>query len=117
MVAEARALLARLNLAAVGLSPELSRTYDGMVAHYCMSNSPEVNRLRQQGLGYGDTAFLLMAGHGAGGRLTGEQSLVRNQSIVDGLQARQVSFDAPVVLLKFLLGAMEREAAALDAAS
>jgi predicted Zn-dependent protease len=113
MVAEARALLARLNLAALGTSPEVRNTYDGMVAYYCMTNGPEVTRLRSQGLGYGDAAFVLMASHGNQAKPEDLRSLVESQAIVDGLQARQMNFDAPVVLLKFLLGAMEREAAAL----
>lgn len=111
-VAEARLLLAKLNLAALGASPEVRVAYDGLVAHYCGARPRQVETLRAQGLGYGDAAFLLSAARGLRtevGQLTG---IVGTNEVISGLQGRGASFDGPVLLLRFLANSLEDEAQA-----
>lgn len=111
--AEARALLAKLNLAALGASPELREMYDGMTAHYCHVSPREVAALRRQGLGFGDAAFVLIA---ARTRSVPPDSLaglaLGPDSLIDGLRRQGFVMNGPVALLRFLSYAMDRETAA-----
>jgi len=113
VTAEARALLAKLNLAAFGASPEVREMYDGMTAYYCHTSPHEVAALRQQGVGYGDAAFLLVA---AGTRGVPSTSLLplaqQPDSLIDALRSQGFVMTGPVALLRFLGNAMDREVAA-----
>jgi predicted Zn-dependent protease len=111
--AEARALLAKLNLAAFGASPEVRDMYDGMTAYYCHTSPREVAALRQQGVGYGDAAFLLVA---AGTRGVAPSSLLplaqQPGSLIDALRGQGFVMTGPVALLRFLSNALDREVTA-----
>ncbi|MCE5238269.1 M48 family metalloprotease [bacterium] len=111
--AEARALLAKLNLAAFGASPELRATYDGMTAYYCHVSPREVAALREQGLGFGDASFLLIA---AGTRDVAPSTLLplaqSPDSLIDSLRGQGLAMAGPVALLRFLSNAIDREVAA-----
>lgn len=110
MMAEARTLLAKLNLMALGASPTVREAYDGMVAHYCGARPAEVRALRTKGLGFGDAAFVLSSAQS--NRVSTDTYLgaVQSNELVTGLQQAGVSFDGPVVLLRFLVKALEDEA-------
>lgn len=112
LLAESRALLAKLNLAALGASPDVRQVYDGMVAHYCNVLPAEVSSLRGQGLGYGDAAFMLIA---ARSQKTAPESyvpMISGNGLIEGLRVQGVSFEGPVALLRFLNNSIEREVAA-----
>lgn len=107
--AEARALLARLNLAALGASPELREVYDGMTAYYCHVSPREVKALRDQGLGFGDAAFLLVAARTREVPPATFLGWVRADRVIDGMRGEGFNMQGPVALLRFLSGAIDRE--------
>jgi tetratricopeptide (TPR) repeat protein len=109
--AEARALLARLNLAALGASPEQRAVYDGMTAYYCHVSPREVKALRDQGLGFGDAAFLLIAARTRGVPAASYLSWVKQDRVIDGMRGEGFDMQGPVALLRFLSGAVDRETA------
>lgn len=112
LMAESRAILAKLNLAALGASPSVREVYDGMVAHYCNVQPSEVNKLRGQGLGYGDAAFALMAARSQNAVPASYVPMVSGNGLIEGLRGQGVSLEGPVALLRFLSNGIEREAAA-----
>ena len=112
-VAESRALLAKMNLAALGATPEIRRVYSGMIAYYCNSTPQQVESLREKGLGLGDAAFVLMAARSTKAPVTSYVSAVgTDTSVIEGLTDRGFSVQGPLPLLRFLSYAMDREATA-----
>lgn len=112
VTAEARALLARLNLAALGAGPEVRDAYDGMVAYYCGAEPAEVRALREERLGYGDIAFMLSGARANRTDPDAYMNAVANNELIGGLSSQGVALDGPVLLLRLLANAMDREAAA-----
>lgn len=110
--AEARALLAKLNLAALGASPEMRDAYDGMTAYYCHVSPREVAALRKRGLGFGDAAFVLIAARTREVPPDTFQNLVHSNRVIDGLRKQGFLMLGPVSLLRFLNNAVDREAEA-----
>lgn len=110
--AEARGLLAKLNLAALGASPEQREAYDGMTAYYCHVSPREVTALRQKGLGFGDAAFILVAARTREVAPDNFQNLVQSNRVIDGLRKEGFLMLGPVSLLRFLSSAIDREAEA-----
>jgi predicted Zn-dependent protease len=113
-MAESRALLAKLNLMALGASPGIRRVYDGMVAYYCNATPAQVSELRAQGMGFGDAAFVLMAAHSKRAPASSYAGIVNDNKVIEGLRDQGFNFQGPVALLKFLDKAMEREAQARE---
>lgn len=111
-MAESRALLAKLNLAALGATPETRRVYDGMVAYYCNTTPQQVADLRGNGLGFGDAAFVLMAARSTQAPSSSYLSIVNNNTVIEGLKDHGFNFQGPLPLLRFLSLAMDREVAA-----
>lgn len=111
-MAESRALLAKLNLAALGAPPEVRRVYDGMVAYYCNTTPQQVADLRQKGLGFGDAAFVLMAARSTQAPAASYLSVVNDNAVIEGLKDHGFNFQGPLPLLRFLSNAMDREATA-----
>lgn len=106
--AEARALVARINLAALGLSPEMRQTFDGLVAYYTLSRPEQVAALRKLGFGHGDAAFALAAAHSTG--IPAEASVSElDGSLIDSLTSRGAKLQGALVLLRYLANSMERE--------
>ncbi|MEN6546442.1 MAG: M48 family metalloprotease [Armatimonadia bacterium] len=112
LLAESRALLAKLNLAALGASPSVREVYDGMVAHYCNVKPGEVNSLRGQGLGYGDAAFVLIASRAQRTAPASYVPMISGSGLIESLRGQGVSLEGPVALLRFLSNSIEREVAA-----
>jgi predicted Zn-dependent protease len=110
--AEARGLLAKLNLSALGASSAVRQAYDGMVAHYCGVQPQSVRALREQGLGFGDAAFVLSAAQANRVDASSYLTAVKSNQVVDGLSGQGVTFEGPVLLLRFLVNAVDEEAAA-----
>lgn len=108
-MAESRALLAKLNLAALGATPEVRRVYDGMVAYYCNATPEQVASLRQKGLGFGDAAFVLMAARSAQAPASSYLGVVNDNAVIEGLKDHGFNFQGPLPLLRFLSSAMDRE--------
>lgn len=113
-MAESRALLAKLNLMALGASPEIRRVYDGMVGYYCNATPTQVSELRAQGMGFGDAAFVLMAARSKKAPASSYVGIVNDNKVIEGLRDQGFNFQGPVALLKFLDHAMTREAAARE---
>lgn len=111
-IAEARALLAKLNLAALGASPTVREAYDGMIAHYCSVTPVEVTTLRNKGLGFGDAAFVLMAARVSKAAPQDYLSVLSSDQIIEGLRSQGFSFGGPLSLLRFLSNAIDQEVAA-----
>lgn len=112
LLAESRAILAKLNLAALGASPSVREVYDGMVAHYCNVQPSEVSKLRGQGLGYGDAAFALIASRSQNTAPASYVPMVSGSGLIESLRGQGVSLEGPVALLRFLSNGIEREVAA-----
>lgn len=108
-MAEARALLARINIAALGANPDLREVFDGIVAHYTLTRPEQVRELREQGFGHGDAAFALAGAKTTGHPAAGYLPTLENHSLIDTLKNNGVNIDGPIVLLKYLANAMERE--------
>ncbi|NPV47247.1 MAG: M48 family metalloprotease [Armatimonadetes bacterium] len=112
VTAEARALLARLNLAALGAGPAVRDSYDGMVAYYCGTEPSVVRSLREQRLGFGDIAFMLSGARANRTEPSAYMNAVAGNELIDGLTSQGVALDGPVLLLRLLANALEQEAAA-----
>jgi len=108
-IAESRALLAKLNLATLGASPEIRQNYAGLVAYYCDAVPDSVTKLRAQGLGLGDAAFVLMAAHSQRAPVSGYVGVVSSNRVIDGLRQQGYHFQGPLALLRFLTNAVDRE--------
>lgn len=115
MVAESRALLAKLNLAALGASPEIRQVYDGMIAYYCQSTPQQVADLRTQGMGLGDAAFVLMASHSTQAPPASYLGIINSNEVIEGLRNNGFNFQGPLPLLRFLSNAIDRETTARGA--
>ncbi len=108
--AKLRALLARMNTAAVGASPELRESLDGMVAHFVLETPRSVRQLRTQGLGYGDAALLIAASRSVKSSPSQlARSAKRAKSMVDHVESIGGRSDAALVLMKYLANALEYE--------
>lgn len=107
--AEARALLARINLAVLGQRPEMRQVADGMVAHYTLSRPEQVAKLRELGFGHGDAAFALAASKVTGADATSYISTPPASSLISSLQTEGVRMDGATVLLRYLANALEHE--------
>ncbi len=107
--AEARALLARINVAALGLQPEMRQAFDGLVAHYVLTRPEQVTELRELGFGHGDAAFALAAARSAGAAQETYTSTLANYSLINTLTKQGVKLEGGIVLLRYLANAMERE--------
>lgn len=114
--AEARALLARLNLAPLGQRPEMRQAFDGLVAYYTMSRPEQATALRQVGFGHGDAAFALAATHSTGTAAENYASAL-DDSLVSTLLNRGAKLQGALVLLRYLANSMEREAQLAEAAN
>ncbi len=109
--AEARALLARINIAALGTRPELRDVFDGMVAHYTLTRPEDVAALRELGMGHGDAAFALVASRTSGVDPAAYASTLADFSTIDTMNNQGVSLEGPIVILRYLANAMEKELA------
>jgi TPR repeat protein len=107
--AEARALLARLNIAGLGISADMRNAFDGMVAHYTMSRADEVARLRARGMGHGDAAFALAASKTTGRDPASYATTLADHSMIDAISGQGVRLGGPIILLRYLANAMEKE--------
>lgn len=110
ITAEARALLARLNLSALGAGPAVRDAYDGMVAYYCGTEPSVVHSLREQRLGFGDIAFMLSGARANRTEPTAYMNAVAGNELIDGLTSQGVTLEGPVLLLRLLANALEQEA-------
>lgn len=108
-LAESRALLARINIAALGANPKLREVFDGLVAHYTLCRPEEVAELREQGFGHGDAAFALAASKSTGRAAASYLTELQNNSLIDTLQQSNVDLNGPIILLRYMANAMERE--------
>lgn len=105
-----RTLVARMNTAAIGASPEMRANLDGLVAHYTLQRPRVVRELRGEGWGYGDAALLLAASKGARAEPTHLATPgPRASSIVDQVNAAGARTEGALVLLKYLSNALEHE--------
>ncbi len=107
--AEARALLARINVAALGLRPEIRQAFDGLVAHYVLTRPEQVTQLRELGFGHGDAAFALATARSTGAAPAVYASTLPNYSLINTLTKQGVKLEGAIVLLRYLANAMERE--------
>ena len=114
--AEARALLARINVAALGLRPEIRQAFDGLVAHYVLTRPEQVTELRQLGFGHGDAAFALAAARSVDVAPEAYSATLSSSSLIDTLANQGVKLDGAIVLLDYLANAMEREVELAQAA-
>ncbi len=107
--AEARALLARINIAGLGINAEMRDAFDGMVAHYTMSRPEDVAKLRAKGMGHGDAAFALAASKATGLDPASYTTTLTDHSMIDAIAGQGVKLGGPIVLLRYLANAMEKE--------
>ena len=107
--AEARALLARVNIAALGLRPEMRPVFDGMVSHYTLSRSEQVTALRKLGFGHGDAAFALCASRSTQRAPETYGEKLAGYSLINSLNKEGVKLGGAIVLLRYLANAMEKE--------
>ena len=107
--AEARALLARVNIAALGLRPEMRQVFDGMVSHYTLSRPEQVTSLRKAGFGHGDAAFALCASRSTQLAPETYAEKMATYSLINSLNKEGVKLDGAIVLMRYLANAMEKE--------
>jgi Zn-dependent protease with chaperone function len=110
--ARARTLLAQIDVATAGATPQETHVYDGLVAYYMRSDPDAVAKLREKGYGYGDIALALahskrdaeespeyIAEHGRG----------MSQSLVDYMKEQKASLRNANIFLTFLANAIEKQ--------
>ncbi|MBP8953041.1 MAG: M48 family metalloprotease [Armatimonadetes bacterium] len=105
-----RALVARINTAAVGAPANVRENLDGLVAHVMLDQPRAVRQMRVQGLGYGDVALLVAASHKKPqepGALVA--SALRASSMVDHVSNIGAQSDGALYLMKYLANALEYE--------
>jgi predicted Zn-dependent protease len=107
--AEIRELTARINLAGLGQSPEVRKSFDGLVAYYTLSRPQQVSALRDLGYGHGDAAVALAATHSTGLPANSYSSAL-DDSLVTALTKGGARLQGAMVLLRYLANSMEREA-------
>lgn len=107
-----RALVARLNTAAVGAAPELHDNLDGLVAHYTLKRPRDVRALRSENIGYGDAALILAASRSMTTEPARLASLAATgSSLVDQVSSAGARTSGALLLLKYLATALEYETA------
>ncbi len=107
--AEARALLARVNIAALGLRPEMREVFDGMVSHYTLSRPEQVTALRNAGFGHGDAAFALCASKSTQSAPETYAENLPTYSLINNITKQGVKLGGATVLMRYLANAMEKE--------
>lgn len=110
--ASTRALVARINSAAIGVSSAARGNLDGMVAHYLLSTPRQVRQVRGKGLGYGDAALIMAASMVA--KTSPEQmasSVPAARSVVDHIDSIGARSDGAMIMMKYLADAMDYETA------
>ncbi len=107
-----RSLVARINLAAIGASPQTRQCLDGLVAHYVLRAPKQVKEARDRGMGYGEAAVFLA---GMRSSRTDEEQMSQvalgGRSVVDQMAAAGLSAEHSLILLRFLADAVEYETA------
>lgn len=105
-----RALVARINTAAIGTSAQTRENLDGLVAHFTLRPPRDVAQLRASGLGYGDAALVLATVKGTN---TKPEELTSagygTLSMVDQVTAAGARTDGAQIIMKYLAHALEYE--------
>lgn len=110
--ARLRTLVARLNLIGMKAPATQMPGLDELVAHYTLGKSAQVSSVRDEGMGYGDTALILAASKSsdvAPGQLA--EGVTPGRSIVNHISTFTDSAYGANILLRFLANAMEQEVA------
>jgi len=108
--AEARVALARINLAAVGATPEELNALGDIVAYFARVPGTQVADLVGRGAGLGEAAACLLASKGCRRSATDLLSATHGtSSIIDAIDGAGASMAATQILLKFVAQAVQQE--------
>jgi len=108
--AQLRKLVVQANIAGMAAPPAQRAALDELVAYHMRGNSGDVGVLRNEGMGYGEAAYVLAisdSSHRAPVQLLGGTASTR--SVVDQLCQFSTSDYGPRIMMKFLVHSMQEE--------
>ena len=109
-LAQTRAVVARINLAALGADAALQKSLDALVSTYIFAPPAQVAEMRKLGLGYGDAAFVLAVSRSGNLNPAEFTSLgLADNSFVDAAMQAKAPIKGASLMLKFLAAALEQE--------
>ena len=107
-----RKLIVQANIAGMAAPSAQRAALDELVAYYMRGGSGDVGVLRNEGMGYGEAAYVLAisaSSHLAPSKLSSPTAA--SSSIVDQLRHVSVSDYGPRIMMKFLVHSMQEEVA------